>query len=96
MRYRRFPYPKGGLEIPIIIVVKKHKASPVASNKLKRFILEYYTDPRNIKISRVQSEMVERCSNDDLEKHGHQAYDVEASQQYDAEIAVLEGVICIN
>ena len=38
VRYRRFLIPKGRLEIPIKIVVKKHKASPVVFNKMKELI----------------------------------------------------------
>ena len=55
--------------------------------------MEYYTEPDNTKKSNVQSEMEERCANDDLEEFSS-ADDVEASQQIDTE--VLEGVICIN
>ena len=39
--------------------------------------------------------MERRCVDDNLEDFGP-AYDVEASQQIDAEIKVLEGVICID
>ena len=39
--------------------------------------------------------MEERCAIDDLEELGP-AYDVEASHQTDAELEVLEGVICID
>ena len=43
----------------------------------------------------MQSEIEERCAIDDLEEFGL-AYDVEASQQSDAELEVLEGVISID
>ena len=49
------------------MVVKKHKASPTLFNKMKEHILEYYTEPKNIKKSKVQSEMEEQCANDDME-----------------------------
>ena len=58
-------------------------------------MLEYYTEPENIKKSKVQSEMKERCANDDLEVFGL-ADNVEGSQQTDAEIYVLEDVICTD
>ena len=32
--------------MPIKIVVRKHKASPVVFNKIRNFILEYYTVPK--------------------------------------------------
>ena len=47
---------------------------------------------------KAQSDMEERCgrcANDDLEKFGL-ADDVEASQQTDALVEVLEDVICID
>ena len=53
--------------------VEKYKAS--VFNKMKKFILEYYTELKNIKKSKVQSEMEERCANVDLEDFG-QADDV--------------------
>ena len=74
------PIPKSGLEIPITKVVKRHKASPAVFNKMKELVIKCYTEPENIKKSKVQSEMVERCANDDLEEFGP-ADDVEASQQ---------------
>ena len=60
--------------------------------------MEYYTEPENIKKSNVQSEMEERCINDDLEVFGSatvlgSADDVEGSQQTDAEVYVREDVI---
>ena len=62
---------------------------------MKELALEYYTEPVNIKKSKVQSEMQERCANDDLEEFAP-AEDVEASQQTDAEVDVLEDAICID
>ena len=56
-------------------------------------MLEYYTEPANIKKSKVQSEMEERCATDDLDEFGP-ADDVEASQQTDAEVE--EYVTCID
>ena len=78
-----------------MMVVKRHKASPAVFNKMKELVLEYYTEPENIKKSKVQSEIEERCANDDLEEFGL-ADDVEASQQTDAEVDVLEDVVCID
>ena len=66
VRCRRFAIPKIGLEIPITIVVKKHKASPVTFSKKKELIYDYYTEPENIKKSKVRSEIGERSANDDL------------------------------
>ena len=57
--------------------------------------MEYYTEPENIKKSKVEGEMEERCANDDLEVFGL-ADNVEGSQQTDAEIDVLEDVICTD
>ena len=73
-------------------MVKKQKAVPAIFIKMKDLILEYYTEPGNIKRSIAQSEMEERCANDDLEEFGLAAAD-EASQQTDAEV---EGVTCIH
>ena len=75
-----------------MMVVKRHKASPAVFNKMKELVLEYY---KNIKKSKLQSEIEERCANDDLEDFGL-ADDVEASQQTDAEVDVLEDVVCID
>ena len=47
----------------------------------------YYTEPENVKKSKVQSEMEERYANDDLEEFGP-ADDVEGSQQTGAEVDV--------
>jgi len=44
VRYRRSPIPKGGVEIPITMVMKRHKASPAVFNKMKELVLEYYTE----------------------------------------------------
>ena len=49
VRYRRSPIPKGGLKMPKTIVLKKHKDSPMVFTKMKELILEYYTEPENIK-----------------------------------------------
>ena len=38
------PILKGGLEIPITMVLKKHKASPAVFNKTKELMLEHYTE----------------------------------------------------
>ena len=85
--YRRSPIPKGGLEIPITMLVKRHKASPAVFNKMKELVFEYYTEPENVKKSKVQSEMEERYANDNLEEFGP-ADDVEGSQQTGAEVDV--------
>ena len=87
MGYKRSPIPKGGLEIPITMLVKRHKASPAVFNKMKELVFEYYTEPENVKKSKVQSEMEERYANDDLEEFGP-AEDVEGSQQTGAEVDV--------
>ena len=65
------------------MVVKKRKDSPAVFNKMKKLILEYW--PCNIKKSKFQSDIEERCVNDDLEEFDR-AYDVEASQETDAEV----------
>ena len=38
------PILKDGLEIPITMVLKKHKASPAVFNKTKELMLEHYTE----------------------------------------------------
>ena len=43
VRCKRSPIPKGGLTIPITMVVKKHKAFPAAFHKMKEFILDLST-----------------------------------------------------
>ena len=48
------------------------------SNKIKELVFEYCTEPENIKKSKIQSEMEERCATDDLDEFGP-ADDVEAS-----------------
>ena len=95
MRYRRSPIPRGGLEIEITMLVNKLKASPAVFNKMKELISGHYKEPENTKKSKVQSELQERCSSEDLEDFGP-AVDVEASQHTDAEVEVLEDVICID
>ena len=87
--------PKGELEIPITMVVKRHKASPAVFNKMNELVWEHHTDSENIKKSKVQSDIEERCANDDLEEFGL-ADDVEASQQTGALVDVLEDVIYID
>ena len=62
---------------------------------MKQLTLEYYTGSKNIRKSKVVSEMDEQCVDDDLEKFDS-AYDVEASQQTDIEVEVLEGVMYID
>ena len=64
---------------------------PAVFNKMNELVLEYYTEPENIKKSKVQSEM----EDDDLEESGP-ANDVKASQQTDAKVHDLEDVICID
>ena len=66
--------------IPITMVLRKHKASLVVFNTIKQLLMEYYTELR----SKVQTEEGERCVNDDFEEFDS-AYDLEASQQTDAE-----------
>ena len=85
MWYRRSPIPKGGLEIPITMLVKRRKASPAVSNKMKELVFEYYTEPENVRKSKVQSEMEERYAN--LEEFGP-ADNVEGSQQTGARVDV--------
>ena len=89
VRYRRSPIPKGGLEIPITMLVKRHKASPAVFNKMKELVFEYYTEPENVKKSKVQSEMEERYANDDLEEFGP-ADNVEGSQQTYANLMISD------
>ena len=74
-------------------MVNKHKTSPAVFNKMKELILEYYTEPWNINKSKVRSEMEERSAYDDLNEFGL-VDDFNASQQTDAEVEMLEGVIC--
>ena len=81
------PIPKGGLEIPITMLVKRHKASPAVFNTMKELVFEYYTEPENVKKSKVQSEMEERYANDDLEEFDP-ADNVEGSQQTGARVDV--------
>ena len=98
VRYKRSTIPKGGLEIPITMVVKRHNASPAVFDKIRELVLEHHTESENIQKSKVQSDMEERCgrcANDNLEKFGL-ADDVKASQQTDALVDVLEDVICID
>ena len=69
------------------MLVKRHKASPAVFNKMKELVFEYYTEPENVKKSKVQSEMEERYANDDLEEFGP-SEDDEGSQQTGAEVDV--------
>ena len=93
VRYRRSPIQKGGLEIPVMMEVKRHRASSAIFNKMKVLVLKYYTEPENIKKYKVQSEMEKPSAIDDFEEFGP-TDDVEASQQTDADVDVLEDVIC--
>ena len=69
---------KVDLKFPITMSVKKQNASPAVFNKMKELVLEYYTEPENIKKSKVQSKMGGQCANDDLEEFDP-ADDVEAT-----------------
>ena len=98
VRYKRSTIPKGGLEIPITMVVDRHKTLPVVFNKMKELVFEHHIESKNIKKSKVQSDMEERCrgcANDNLEEFGL-ADNVETSQQTDALVDVIEDVICID
>ena len=55
--------PKGGLQIPITMMEKNHKASQVVFNKIKNV---YWSTTR----SSVQSEREERSANEDLGEFG--------------------------
>ena len=66
---------------------------PAVFNKMKVLVLKYYTEPENIKKYKVQSEMEKPSAIDDFEEFGP-TDDVEASQQTDADVDVLEDVIC--
>ena len=77
------------------MLVKRHKASSVVFNKIKELVFEYYTEPENVKKSKVQSEMEERYANDDLGEFGP-SDDDEGSQQTGAELDVEEDVIHID
>ena len=44
-KYRRSPIPKGGLEIPIVLIVNKDKAPSSVFNRMKEYLQDYYIEP---------------------------------------------------
>ena len=54
---------------------------------MKKLVIEYYTEPENVKKSKVQSEMEEQYANDDLEEFGP-ADNVEGSQKTGTKVDV--------
>ena len=59
MMYRPSPIPSGGLEIPILLVVKKGTSSSAVFQKMENFIKEYYLEADKI------------CPKEDVEKDDH-------------------------
>ena len=48
MKYRPSPIPSGGLEIPIVLVVKKETFSNTVFQKIKNFIEKYHLEQEKI------------------------------------------------
>ena len=65
-KFRRSPIPKGGLEIPIVLIVWKDKASTSVFSRMIDFVEEYYIEPDKMTESPAQSEAEERVADDDL------------------------------
>ena len=55
-KYRPSPIPSGGLEIPILLVVKKGTSSSPVFEKMENFIEEYYLEPDKICVKNEQAE----------------------------------------
>ena len=68
-KFRRSPIPKGGLEIPIVLIVWKDKASTSVFSRMKDFVEEYYIEPDKMTVSAAQSEAEERVADDDLDEY---------------------------
>ena len=66
---RRSPIPRGGLEIPIILIVKKESADNKVFAKMKELVEEFYVEPENITKSLAQSNVESRVDEIDLEEH---------------------------
>ena len=41
-KYRRSPIPKGGLKIPIVLIVNKDKAPSSVFDRMKEYLQDYY------------------------------------------------------
>ena len=67
-KYQRSPIPKGGLEITIVLIIKKENAPTSVFNCMIGFVKEYYIEPEQISVSSAQSEAEERMANNDLEE----------------------------
>ena len=66
---RRSPIPRGGLEIPIILILKKESADNKVFAKMKGLVEEYYVEPESITKSLAQSNVESRVDEIDLEEH---------------------------
>ena len=55
-KYRPSPIPSGGLEIPILLVVRKGTSSSSVFRKMEHFIDEYYLEPDKIGVRTKQTE----------------------------------------
>ena len=56
-QYRRSPIPRGGLEIPIRLIVKKENADNQVFEEMKGFLEEYYLEPDQIAKCQTQYEV---------------------------------------
>ena len=69
-KYRRSPIPKGGLEIPIVLIVNKDKAPSSVFNRMKEYLQDYYIVPEKMIVSSAQTEAEERLAADGLDEYG--------------------------
>ena len=60
-KYRKSRIPKGGLEVPIAVKVKKNKAKTSAFSRMKEFVDEYYIEPEKMKVSPAEGQLVLSC-----------------------------------
>ena len=69
-QHRRSPIPKGGLEIPILLIIKKNEADSRVFEKMKELIEEYYMEPEKIAKTASQQEIETRDEEIDLDEYG--------------------------
>ena len=68
--HRRSPIPKGGLEIPILLIIKKNAADFHVFEKMKELVEEYYMEPEKIAKTASQQEIETRDEQIDLDDYG--------------------------
>ena len=67
VKYRPSPIPNGGLEIPILLIVKKGASGDSVFEKMKQLVYEYYVEPDKMTSSSIQTDVEAMIDDVDLE-----------------------------